>query len=149
MAALTGYHVTYQLNGQTYEKDFSSWDEYAAWRGSFDIELQIKAYIGNMKVKLAGILGINPDRFEKDLGLRGGNANFSLNPVLWHQLSDACHSGPVGIRCASNVHFGETNGDYWVHLDSANAYIGLAGIIWHGIVDVIGGNTIFATGVPH
>jgi len=114
-------------------------------------------YSDKMQGLLAAILGVNVAGLTP-LGLKGGNANFKISEAVGNAFisSDStCQSGLFGTRCDDfTLHFSQQSGNdgapYWtVHMDSADAYSVPFGLVMHGIIDVIGGNTIFQGGVPH
>lgn len=148
----------YDENGLPYPGLFSSWDDYASWATGLASIIDEQDYSDKMQGKLATILGVTTSDLTP-VGLRGGNANFVASASAAQRFisnDPTCQSGSFGIRCSDiTLHFtamtdaaGAIN-SYNVHIDSADFYSLPWGAILHGLIDVIGGNTIFSGGVPH
>jgi hypothetical protein len=112
-----------------------------------------------MQGKLASILGVDPSQLTPT-GLKGGNADFTISQVIGddyiQDTDNGCSAGAFGTRCDDpDLHFSQlydADGDpdgYSVHMDSGDLYSLPFGPVAHFFVDVILGNTIFQTGVPH
>jgi hypothetical protein len=116
-------------------------------------------YSNYMQGMLASILGVNPSALTPT-GLTGGNADFTISQQVGNNYiqdpDSGCSAGAFGTRCDDpDLHFtqmydnsGNPNG-YSLHMDSGDLYSLPFGPIVHGFIDVILGNTIFQTGVPH
>lgn len=116
-----------------------------------------KPYSDRMQAMIALILGVDPKALQA-VGLRGGNANFLIAENIGNTfISDdsTCETGLFGTRCSDvTLHFTQTqdgsgNSVWDVHMDSADVYSLPFGPLLHGLIDLIGGNTIFQEGVPH
>jgi hypothetical protein len=134
------------------------------WYGGFlsDQEYQqqvIQPYINGMQSKLAAVLGINA-ALSCANSLEGGNLNCSVDQGTLKEYlqNNICLVSRTAARCngpgySLHFRFGNQNG-ITVHMDSANPgffpfQIQFPGLLIHFAIDVIGGNTIFSTGVPH
>ena len=129
----------------------------------------VQPYTNRMQGIVAGQLGVNSSSLTYD-HMNGGNANFIVSANIEQAYvsgNDDC-SGAKAVRCDAaigSLHFLPVPGpvdqdgnpiNYFVHLDSANplstsGFLGLSfsGLKTHVGMDVLGGNTIWSTGVPH
>jgi RHS repeat-associated protein len=119
----------------------------AFWNQAVDVYTQLQA--ANPNLTFEGFIeGQNlgdPNAAQPEL--QGGNWNFLYDGAA--QPSD-CASGIGGIRCGTSpsLHYPDTKSGY-VHMDTANPSAWwYSGAIAHGIVDVLLGNTFFASGIP-
>jgi len=82
-------------------------------------------------------------------GLKGGNYNFNLSGLSAYGLSIDL-TGCSANRCDvfNSLHFNSAINPTSVHLDTANPYIFPVGSLAHLFVDVILGNTVWASGIP-
>jgi RHS repeat-associated protein len=78
--------------------------------------------------------------------LLGRNLDFPVDPSDW-----SAFVGPDAVcgssgRCSGDlegVHFVEANGEYYVHLDTADPFGSVGGFFQHAWTDVIGGNVAY------
>ncbi len=140
---------------QPISRPFDTWNDYANWLtdeaarfGALNALLsQAEGVATSLGLSLESVLAARRE-------LHGGNWNFFL-PGVAHP-SD-CAAGVGGDRCGTfpSLHFTVNRQGYptgFVHLDSANANFPLPlfgiGDVVHLAVDVILGNTIYASGIP-
>ena len=130
------------------------------WNGQFISDQQylqmLQPYISSMKQKLASALGRSPSSCAPSLV--GGNLNCTVSEMTVQEYlqSHSCMSSGSQARCDGpgySLHFHLGAGGPTVHMDSANpgfpSQIKFPGVLIHFAIDVLGGNTIFRTGVPH
>ena len=121
-------------------------------------DIVLGAYSDKMQEQIANALGIDKSQLQplngRGYNVLGGNANFVIPQSVWSQFASSCSDGPFGpgYRCglSPSLHF-ETDGTlFWVHMDSGNPNSGFGlGAFIHVFLDVILGNTVFDSGVPH
>jgi hypothetical protein len=125
----------------------------AQWNTEF-----IQPYIEAMKDTLGKKL--NTQLTTCDSSLTGGNANCNVSAGQEKAYTDKNNCDPSGTetRCSGpgyslHFHIDKKDGQLKVHMDSANpgSWSGpvRTGVAEHFFVDVLGGHTIFNSGVPH
>jgi hypothetical protein len=154
------YEAAVTLNGQTYTGQFATFDQYADWLtglaaepqnnpGYLDaLNNQLNAAIdaleaeGATRDQIMAFVTENIERFD-EITLQGGNFEFFGANDIFAGFSTL--PGCTGGRC-DVAGIGTLDLSTWghtantVHLDTANPYTGLAGLVLHGFVDFFLGN---------
>jgi RHS repeat-associated protein len=144
-------------------KAFNELDGQFADDAEYDAAYQqeVQTYISGMVGTLGAAVGaaLDPSGCK---GLSGGNLNCTISPAVrdnYVQSHHDCLTGGGEYRCSGpgyslHFHAPTTPDQLTFHMDSANPGffpwpVKFPGVLEHFTIDVLGGNTIFKTGVPH
>jgi hypothetical protein len=138
----------------------------------YKMEVALPAYQQQLKLeiaKVAAYLGISSDDAAKvivtDTSLSnrmhpwigGGNWNFAYDPGKLSEYTTLAMNGRVPGLLSLHLHTGDETSQYqpFSHVDTADPLAGSGfpwvsplGLLLHGFVDVLLGNSVLATGIP-
>ena len=144
-------------------KAFNELDGQFADDAEYDAAYQqeVQTYISGMVGTLGAAVGTNLAAGDCASSLHGGNLNCTIGTSArdsYAQNHD-CLTGGGEYRCSGpgyslHFHAPDPSGQLTFHMDSANPGffpwpVKFPGVLEHFTIDVLGGNTIFKTGVPH
>jgi RHS repeat-associated protein len=146
----------------------SDLEEMHEWNGRFltnsefyEVQVTLPAFLQQMNLaaeQLAKTLGISKDEAMKMLNtntksdnrpvLKGGNWNFFIDFKTAAQIGDVL--GNSGRASGSpSLHMRESSQGAYIHVDTSNPWLDVAGLMGHGIVDVFVGTVFYGgTGIP-